>query len=131
MPNKSTERRWGWLARVSEALLIATMILAGWACGFVYVEGSSMEPALSAGDMVVYRRWVPEVEEGQLVLFSHGGSLVVHRVDSVRPDGSLRTKGDANATADAALVPSEDVRGEVVLVVPLGALVRWLAGCAN
>lgn len=86
-----------------------------------------MEPTLSAGDVVVYVRQVGTLAEGDIALFDHDGSLVVHRVIATEGDGSLRTRGDANASADSSAVSRGQVRGKAVLVVPIGGFVRMLA----
>lgn len=90
-----------------------------------------MAPALVPGDVVVYRRHGLLFERGDLVLFEHAGSLVVHRVAGVRRDGSLRTRGDANERLDSAPVKRDDVRGRVVLVVPSGLVAARLAALAD
>lgn len=97
----------------------------------VYVEGASMEPALWAGDLIVYRRVGMVPDRGDLIVFEHGGTLVVHRVAGLLRDGSVRTRGDANDTLDASPVDKEDLRGEVLLVVPAGRLATGLAGPGN
>ncbi len=81
------------------------------------VTGGSMEPAILAGDVVVYRRGlVPHRDEA--VVFEDDRTLVVHRVVRVDECGGVVTKGDANACADAEVVRSDDVRGAVVAVLP-------------
>jgi signal peptidase I len=85
-----------------------------------------MRPALAAGDVIVYRRGVaPSV--GELAVFEHDGSLVVHRMTAQYKDGSIATRGDANHFGDRSPVPPEAVRGTVVLAVPAGRLVANLA----
>lgn len=86
-----------------------------------------MEPALHAGDLIVYRRTGAALTQGDLVVFEHRGTLVVHRVAGVLRDGALRTRGDANDVVDAEPVPASAVRGEVALTVPAGAVVASLA----
>ena len=90
-----------------------------------------MEPALIAGDLVVYRRSEPDLRRGDLVLFEHEGGLVVHRVAGVQRNGALRTRGDANDALDALPVEPDAVRGEVVLVVPAGRAASRLAACLD
>ena len=90
-----------------------------------------MAPAVSAGDFVVYRRVSPRLATGDLVVFERTGTLVVHRVAALLRDGGLRTRGDANRSLDALPVDAADVRGEVVLVVPTGAVVSRLAATAR
>ena len=126
MQSRPAERH-VWLRRSAEAILALVLVAFGWTHGFVYVEGASMEPTLSAGDIVVYRRTATHLARGDLVLFDHGGSLVVHRVAGVQRDGSLRTRGDANESLDVLPVAPEAVRGQVVVVVPAGRFTSEVA----
>lgn len=66
----------------------------------VVIEGSSMEPTLSAGDAIVLTRPPDEIEPGMILTLEVDGNVVTHRVVEVRPDGSFVTKGDANEAAD-------------------------------
>lgn len=127
MPSKRTDERYRWLRRLVEPLLALTMIALGLTHGFVYVEGRSMEPALSPGDIVVYRRSAQHPARGEMVLFEHGGGLVVHRVAGVERHGDVRTRGDANSSLDAEAVAIDDIRGTVVVVVPTGRVIEGLA----
>lgn len=131
MPSKRAETRHGWLRKVAEALAALTLVALGWTHGVLFVEGGSMEPALSPGDLIVYRRVGAALEPGELVVFEHGGALVVHRVAGLMRDGSLRTRGDANASLDATPVSGDDVRGEVLAVVPSGKAAKRLAGLSH
>lgn len=108
-------------------MLALVVVLAGWTHGVLYVEGGSMEPALSAGDLIVYRRLGAVPRRGDLVVFSHGGELVVHRVAGVLRDGALRTRGDANESVDHDRVGAGAVRGVVTFAVPSG---RWVSDLA-
>ncbi len=117
-----------WIRRVAQAGLAMMIVLAGWAHGILYVEGGSMRPALAPGDVIVYRRVAPSLEVGDMVVFQHGGALVVHRVAGVLRDGTMRTAGDANDSLDSTPLDPADVRGEVVIVIPAGVLAGRLAG---
>lgn len=86
-----------------------------------------MEPALHAGDVIVYRRTGAVLAQGDLVVFEHRDSLVVHRVAGVLRGGALRTRGDANDVVDAEPVPASAVRGEVAFTIPAGTLMASLA----
>lgn len=86
-----------------------------------------MEPALHAGDVIVYRRVGATLDQGDLVVFEHRGTLVVHRVAGVLRTGALRTRGDANDVMDAEPVPPDAIRGEVALTVPAGRVAAALA----
>ena len=99
------------------ALVVALLVLA--ALGYVtlaVVEGTSMEPTLQTGDVVVVIRRVgpEELSVGDIVVYRRGGSLVIHRVVSIGPSG-LVTKGDNNWAPDPP-VPYEAVAGKVLSV---------------
>jgi len=116
---------------VAQAGLAVMIVLAGWAHGILYVEGASMRPALAPGDVIVYQRVAPSLEVGDMVVFQHGGALVVHRVAGVLRDGTMRTAGDANDCLDSTPLDPADVRGEVVVVIPAGVLAGRLAGARS
>ncbi len=89
------------------------------------IESESMEPNLSAGDLVFWRpTTIDDVEEGDIIVFSSGtreGELIIHRVVEVRetPEGrELITKGDANDETDQDRgeppVREEDLLGQPV-----------------
>jgi signal peptidase len=101
------------------------------------VLSSSMAPALQAGDAILVDDVSPQrIERGDVVTFEppaghgeYGSDLVTHRVVEVveRDDGRyFRTKGDANAEPDRALVPAENVVGRVSFALPyLGHVVSF------
>nr|WP_269205315.1 signal peptidase I [Motilibacter aurantiacus] len=96
----------------------------------VVVTGS-MAPAVPAGTVVVTTAPVAVPAPGQVVVVrrpGRPGETVTHRVLAVLPDGSLRTKGDANPAADGPAVPRADVVGVVRLAIPYVGVPRaWLA----
>jgi signal peptidase I len=127
MPSRHTDARFRVARRVAGFLLALVIVATGWTHGVLSVQGGSMEPALHAGDLVVYQRRSARVRAGDMVLFEHGDALVVHRVAAVLRDGRLRTYGDANRSLDVDPVEPQSVRGRIVAVVPTGALVARLA----
>jgi signal peptidase I len=93
------------------------------------VTSGSMTPLVTPGDVVMVR----PVSAGDLgpdtvVLYDRPETgRILHRIVEALPDGSFRTKGDANASPDSALVQREDVRGVAVLSVPwIGRPSLWL-----
>lgn len=120
------------MTRVRRALiatiLAAVAIVAGaagaaWAHGYrMYaVQTGSMAPSINPGDLVVDRPASGHYRVGQVVTFRPGRSnaVVTHRVVELGAQG-LRTKGDANETADAGTRAVPEVVGEVAHVVPNG-----------
>jgi len=90
---------------------------AAWTQGYrVYVvHTGSMEPTLVPGDIVIDRPAAGTPRVGQVITFRHSGlayDLVTHRVAGVTTAG-IRTKGDANRSADAWTIRPDQVRGTV------------------
>jgi signal peptidase I len=112
------------LALASTALPLAM----GWER--VVLTSGSMRPLIDPGDVVIASRVQHPVEPGTVVVFRNPnkpGSLVTHRVVEVLPDGSYRTKGDANAQADVAPVTPDMVVGKGTFLVPaIGLPAVWL-----
>jgi len=109
--------------------VIASVTLIVWGalalCRPVRVTGSSMEPVLKAGDLVIVHRR-DRVEVRDIVLYrEQGHGPVLHRVIGRGADGSLRTKGDANSVADRAPIPESAVVGPVRTIIPVGRMVAW------
>jgi signal peptidase I len=107
-------------------LLLAPAQLGG-ATRYAVVEGASMQPGLSKGDLVLVRAGTtPAV--GDVVLYRDPtlGVRVLHRV--IRVDGDrLVLKGDANDFVDDARPRSTDVVGSYWFAVPrAGAALSWM-----
>lgn len=95
---------------------------------YVVLSGS-MLPHIKVKDIVVTKK-IPaeELEVGDIITFiapdsRYGGISITHRILDKYYDESLgsytyRTKGDANNTADSALVPNENILGKVILKIP-------------
>src|SRR5690348_7061448 len=108
--------------------------LAGRAVGWSadVVMSGSMAPGILPGDVVLTQpATATQLRPGQVVLVrdpAHPGRLLMHRLVERRPDGSLVTKGDANADADSTPVPADWVRGLPRLRLPfIGLPELWLA----
>lgn len=80
----------------------------------------SMDPVFSSGDLIVCHTMDAEdVKEGDIICFydpaGNGSTTVTHRVTKVTTDDSgalaWETKGDANNTADDALVLAKNLVG--------------------
>lgn len=83
--------------------------------GATVVMSGSMEPTLSAGDLLIVVR-AKSYAVGDVVVYQSGGMGVVHRI--VEIDGrSVITKGDANNTADEPIELSR-IKGAVAFSLP-------------
>lgn len=99
---------------------------------YVVLSGS-MEPTISAGDVVIVGDVAPEaVAPGDVITFRREGESVptTHRVVSVTSttEGiAFTTKGDANEEADPGPVTPDRLVGRVTLVVPvIGYVVQFV-----
>ncbi len=91
----------------------------------VVLTSGSMEPLLSVGDVVLTIPAEAEQVEGHIVTFWRSGSYVTHRVVEIDTnEGTVRTKGDANAANDSAVVPLDAIEGRVRLAIPYAGLPR-------
>ena len=117
--------RIGRLVRVvSGATLVAVIVVLGagvvgnpW-YHFVSVEGGSMEPAISNGDLVVVAPAPAKVEPGMILVLTVDGQVVTHRVVAVNLDGTLITRGDANPVDDSWSGQQVQVDGQYVATIP-------------
>jgi signal peptidase len=114
-----------WVLSLAVIVLLALATNLGPKIGFEVfaIRGGSMTPAIPLGAAVVAVRTAPDaIQVGETVTIrADNGVIYTHRVVEVHAIGDrwLRTKGDANATADAAPVPATSVVGVVRWTVPL------------
>jgi signal peptidase I len=114
--------------------LLVLVILAGWfvllrpvelggPASYIIVSGTSMEPTLQSGDLVVTRRRA-DYPIGSVITYRvsegtpGGGKLVIHRVIGGNTADGLRTQGDNRDTADEWQPTYDDVVGEQWLTIP-------------
>lgn len=110
-----------WSLLIALAISVVTVAVIGWRQGYqLYaVRTGSMSPTYPTGSVVLdapARGGTPRV--GQVATFRTSEGPVTHRVQQVTAAG-LKTKGDANRSADAWTVPLRNVRGVVVGGLPL------------
>lgn len=100
------------------------------------VVSGSMRPGINVGDILIAQPLKPgsndspEVKIGTVTLAhdpAKPGSVVTHRVVSIRPNGTIITRGDANKTNDSTPVPKANVIGvERILVPYIGIPVQYM-----
>jgi signal peptidase I len=110
--------------------LVATVLPLVLESERVVLTSGSMMPLIDPGDIVITSPVQHPVDPGTVVVFENPnkpGSLVTHRVLEVLPDGSYRTKGDANHQPDVSPVTPGLVRGRGTFLVPaIGVPAVWL-----
>lgn len=123
----------GILSTAGVALLVILAVLLGGPrlLGFQVftVLSGSMEPKYPVGSLIYVCRAEPaELGSGDVITFwLDGDTAATHRIVEVLPDGSFRTKGDANDTADASPVEPASIIGSPTLTIPcLGYLAAYI-----
>jgi signal peptidase I len=129
MMSADTRRALTWAGtRALRAVLIAAIAITVFvAYGLVNnawyhvlaVRGGSMEPAITAGDLIVITRPPERIEVGQVLTLQVDGAIVTHRVVEVRDDGTFVTQGDANDARDDFSANDVHVVGEYRFSLPL------------
>lgn len=83
---------------------------------FINILSGSMEPTISAGDLVICKEQ-DSYNVNDPVLFEEQGFLVLHRIVDIDEDGDFITKGDANNANDKAEIQPENVYGKMTGVL--------------
>ena len=120
-------------------LLIAAFIVfwpssLGGSTRLIVVEGHSMEPTYHFGDLVVART-NPHPKVGEIIVYrvpkneDGAGKLIIHRVRTIRPDGTFQTQGDNRDTPDPYHIRSGDIQGSPLFALPHAG--RAIGICSN
>ncbi len=112
-------------------LLLWWFFLAPTAIGgpatYAIVAGTSMQPMLQPGDLVVAHRG--DYSLGDVALFTVGSGLVVHQLVSGDSTAGWRTKGIHNSWIDPGRTTTEAIRGQFWFAVPkFGLVLKWIVG---
>lgn len=80
------------------------------------VIGISMEPTLSAGDVIIYSSGHYGI--GDIIIFEHPkGYKILHRVVATNGE-DCRTKGDNNESLDKYIIFEEMILGKIRVIIP-------------
>ena len=93
------------LAVVLFAICLGLLAIRTLGMGTFVVTGSSMEPAINKGALVIVEPVSPTlVSRGDVITFEHYGQMTTHRVIAIDSSNAasptFTTKGDANSVAD-------------------------------
>ncbi len=89
-----------------------------------FVQTGSMSPALPSETAVLIKKHDPIL--GEPIVFRQHNEVIVHRWIGMNADGTLKTKGDANTSADTWNLNKADVIGGVVWSMPkLGYWIKY------
>jgi signal peptidase I len=122
------------MKKILTLIVVAAIVVAGFfsvrgEMPFMPVFGSSMEPTLHSGNLILIEKTPPsQVKVGDIIVFKvpaairdHYGypAIVAHRVTKVNTEHgfTFRTKGD-NAGDDPFTVRSQDLKGTISQQIP-------------
>ena len=91
---------------------------------FIGIGSQSMMPKINKGDAVIVHKVnnKKDLKKGSIIAFTHKGRQTVHRLVKIEKVGKktyYRTKGDANPTVDNANIEYKDIKGTVLLRIPV------------
>ncbi len=124
-----------WLGR-APLVLLPLLVLSIWFVAFrpaslggpvryVIIEGQSMEPTLSSGDLVL-TRVRDEYEVGDVISFETPIGPVMHRIIGGDAEAGYISQGDNNRRPDPWHTDRSQISGELWLSLPYGQHLRWL-----
>lgn len=130
----------GWIGTGFLTLLV---VMASWLCfdkfvlkhrvpsifGYssLMVATGSMSGTIEEGDLIIIRD-TDDYKIGDIVTFFQDGDDIptTHRIYNIDEDGKWVTRGDANNSYDKRSITSDEIIGEVVLVIPyVGTFIDW------
>lgn len=134
---KAKERKNKAIAILSTSFLIVVMISIGmlisnkFKYGLLVIGSGSMTGELNKGDIIIYESYDEQIiTEGNIVVFTQGKSLVIHRVVSVTNENGIVkyvTKGDANNENDTGYITKNDIVGITSIKISyIGYPTVWL-----
>lgn len=99
--------------------ILLSPVAVGGKTSFVVVQGHSMEPWYSTGDLVVARA-ASEYRVDDVVVFrsSDQRRYIIHRIVGGDDAGGWTTRGDGNKRDDRWTVPDDAIIGRELLVIP-------------
>lgn len=103
------------------AILIAGTLILPRLFGYIpyIVTSGSMEPEISTGSIAFINTKNGEIDDNEVIAFSVGDSVVLHRVVSYNKEAdSYVTKGDANNTVDVNPVRKSEIIGTYKTSIP-------------
>ncbi|RJE49097.1 signal peptidase I [Dehalobacter sp. 14DCB1] len=121
---KSEEGLLGWMVTTLISITIIWFTVGVFPVYPSVIATGSMIPMIYPGDVILVDKGVDRMKMsvGTVIQFQRDDILISHRIigEVVEKDGTKHylTKGDNNNSADSQWVKPEDIKGEVVKVVP-------------
>ena len=90
--------------------------------GISIVEGTSMEPGIPEGSLVIYNRLVKSYEENDIVIVQMEGTSILKRIDTIEEDRVYLLGDNLSESVDSRTfgwAEMEQIRGKVICVIRL------------
>ena len=121
--NKSNFTAWDIPVTIILVTLIA-LISGFFPLYMIGIGSQSMDPTIHKGDAVILKKVTEktELKKGDIVAYSNGKLIIVHRIVDVKKDGNnltYITKGDNNNGNDPRPVSRSQVKGTVKFKIPV------------
>ncbi len=103
-------------------LVISIIFMISFLLGFrgLAIVSNSMNPTINRGDLVFIDINNHEITKGDIIAFTYGDKIIVHRVYKVdEKTFAVLTKGDVNQNIDPWVVTDENYVGKYVFSIPL------------
>ena len=131
----------GW---IGTGLLTLLVVMASWLCfdkfvlkhrvpsifgysSLIVSTGSMNGLDMNEGDLIIIKD-TDDYKIGDIVTFFQDGDDIptTHRIYNIDENGNWKTRGDANNSYDKRSITSDEIIGEVVLVIPyVGTFIDW------
>jgi signal peptidase len=120
------------LTALAAWLVLLRPTALGGPASYVFVSGTSMQPTLETGDLVLLQR-ADAYQPGDIVAFRTpedqpgSGALVIHRIIGGDPGAGFVMRGDNKPVPDEWRPTADDVAGKLWIRLPgMGSVVGWL-----
>lgn len=121
--DKEEDNPLGWIITILASIGIVWFAVGVFPIYPSVIATGSMIPMIQPGDVILVDKKVDalQLSKGQVIQFRRDNILISHRIVEVtEKDGvkGYKTQGDNNSGPDTELVKPEDVKGEIIKVVP-------------
>lgn len=117
----------GWVVTSLISILIVWFSVGVFPIYPSVIATGSMEPGIKPGDVILVRKitdmdGINALKSGDIIQFERDGILISHRIidiQNIEEEGiSFITKGDNNSAIDSTPVKPENIRGQIIRVIP-------------
>lgn len=123
LKDRKDENPWNWIVTTLLSIGIIWFVVGVFPIYPSVIATGSMIPMIQPGDVILIDKRVDtnQLQKGQVIQFKRENILISHRIVDIfetAGEKSYETRGDNNSGPDTELVKPEDVKGEIIGVVP-------------